>query len=237
MILKDTHYYVFCIFLVSEKEGAISLDDHQYLGTGFFVTPNGDAVTAAHVVPTPDQIPKGKTVIAMIRRDEGFFPCYLNHALITPSCDFALLKINIDKTPFLEVSFDQVLPGSDVVLLGYPDHELHRRGKELRILKSHVTLSHQKLEIGIPIPVGMSGCPVFFDDKVIGFSSGTNTSESIEESTEEIQFIENNKEKIVISQIKKMTHYGIVWPFSSLAHLVEPGLNNMTFKQFLDGSV
>jgi len=160
--------------------------------------------------------------------------CWLTHAAAFKESDLALIHINLEHTKYLALSDEDVTAGSDVQMIGIPSHEVWLSGKEMRILKGHVTLAAKQLELNIAIPPGMSGCPVFLDTKVVAFATGSVKGEEIEDYSEEVEILSNNKEQIRITKVTQVTHYGRVYPFSQLRGHVLSIFEEKTLFQLLE---
>lgn len=235
-IIHDIREYVFPIFSVptdATDNNKIFFDERKYLGTGFFVTNQGDAITASHVIPTPDELEKHHRLIAVVMHEGNQTTCWINKALKYPNIDIALIGLNLKNTKYLKFSDEQIYPGQDVNIIGYPSHSINNSGLEFRFLKGHVTLVHKNLEINFPIPAGMSGSPVIINDVAIGVATGRVRSEELIELLEEEQIIENNKEKIKIIEIKNIIHYGVAIPFIKIKNINESALNERTLHDFI----
>jgi hypothetical protein len=89
------------------------------------------------------------------------------------------------------------------------------------------------LELNFPVPAGMSGAPVFVHSKVVGYVTGTVRSEEIEEATEEIEEVENGRKIIRISEIRRIIHYGLAYPFSQMTAVRDPALEGQTLIEFV----
>lgn len=103
----------------------------------------------------------------------------------------------------------------------------------MRILKGHVTLSHKQLELNFPVPAGMSGAPVFLHNNVVGYATGIVRSEEIEDAHEEIVEVENGREVIRLSEIRRIIHYGLAYPFSQMSDVRDPILEGKTLFEFI----
>lgn len=233
-VIEDAREQIIPLFIVDGEEASVNWDSRKFLGTAFFVTKHGDAITAAHVVITPDELPAGKRFVAVVQLDGKETVCWVNRAAWFGDWDFALIHINIDNNKYLKIDSSVVHSGSDVVLVGIPDHEVWGAGKEMRILKGHVTMSHKHLELNIPIPKGMSGAPVWNRQKVVGFATGMVRTEEIEDSSESVQRISDTKEQIVITEKVSAIFYGLACPFSKVANVPLPALEGQTLVQFID---
>ena len=233
-VIDDGREYIFPLFLVDSHDNSVDIDSRQFLGTAFFVTKQGDAITAGHVLPNPDDLPDGKKVVAVIQQGEQQHICWLTHAALFEKWDLALLHVNLDNTKYFPLSDENVFSGSDIVLIGIPNHEVWKAGKEMRILKGHVTLVTNQLELNFPIPLGMSGSPVLLDGKVVAYAVGTRKGEEIASYEEEVELLSNNKEQIRISKVTQLTHYGMAYSFASLKGQVSPAFEGKTLMQVIE---
>lgn len=234
LVLDDAREYIFPLFLVESQDNGIFLESRVFLGTAFFVSRRGDAITANHVLPKPEQLPPGKRVVAVVQHGSEQEICWITHAVSFEDCDFALFHVNLEHTKYLSLSHEEVSAGSDVQLIGIPSHEVWLSGKEMRILKGHVTFVSNQLELNISIPPGMSGCPVFISTMVVGFATGSVKSEEVDDHTEEVELLSNNKEQIRITKVTRITHYGMVCPFSKLRGQISPVLDGKTLTQLIE---
>ncbi|MDQ3773964.1 MAG: serine protease [Pseudomonadota bacterium] len=233
LVLEDAREYVFPVFSVRAQDNGVFLESRTFLGTGFFVTKRGDAITASHVIPTPDELKERSRLIAIVQVDGEAKVCWITRAAKFALFDIALFHVNLPETQYLPVSTEQVAGGADIQVIGIPSHEVWASGKEMRLLKGHVTLSARHLELNFPVPAGMSGAPVFLHTKVIGYVTGTVRSEEIEEANEEIDEVENGREVIRITEIRRIIHYGLAYPFSHMSAVRDPVLEGKTFFEFI----
>lgn len=233
LYLEDAREYIFPIFSVETEGDGIYLESRIFLGTGFFVTKRGDAVSAGHVLLAPNELPADRRLIAIVQCDGEATPCWITKAAKLESFDVALLHVNLKATKYLPLSAQGIMPGTDVQLVGIPSNDINHDGKEMRILKGHVTLSGKRLELNFPVPSGMSGSPVFVGPKVVGYATGQVRSEELEEATETINKLTNEKEIIYITEIRRITSYGIAYAFSAFQNLRDPVLDNKTLLEFV----
>lgn len=234
LILEDAREYIFPLFLVDTQDNGVVLGSRVFLGTAFFVTRQADALTANHVLPKPDELPPGKQVIAIVQCGQEQKVCWITHFASFDESDLALLHVNLDHTKYLPLSDQEVPAGSDVQITGVPSHEVWMSGKEMRILKGHVTLAAQQLELNIPIPLGMSGSPVFLGSKVVAYATQSVNSEEVEDYTEVVELMSNNKEQIRITKVVRVTHYGLAYPLFKLRGLASPVFNGMSLMQLVE---
>lgn len=233
-VLQDARSYIFPIFLVTAKgPNDVDLDGRQFLGTGFFVTPKGDAISAAHVVPMPNDVPAGKKVVAVVQEGEKQLVCFLTHTARFENDDLGVLHFKAENTKYLNVNDAEIPAGTDVEMIGIPSHEVWMNGKEMRMLKGHVTMAGPHLELNIAIPPGMSGSPVFVGSNVVAFASKSIKSEEVEDYIEEVIKVSDTKEQIVITKTSRVTYYGLALPFSRYANSKAAVFDGMTLMQLI----
>ena len=233
LTLEDAREYIFPIFSVEAEDNGVQLDTRIFLGTAFFVTKKGDAITANHVLPIPDELQSKRRLVAIILRDGKETVCWITHAAKFEAFDLALLHVNLDETKYLPLSSQEVISGTDIQIVGIPSNDINHSGKEMRILKGHVTLAWKRLELNFPVPAGMSGSPVFAGSKVIGYATGLVRSEECEEATETIEVVTNTKEVVRITEIRRITSYGIAYAFNAHENFRDPVLENKTLIEFI----
>ena len=233
-VLEEAREYVIPLFTVKASGNGIFIESRKFLGTAFFVTRQGDAITAAHVLPHPSSLSEDLRLVAIVHVEGKEQVCWVNQAAVFEPFDVALLKVNLPNTKYLSVSAEPVLAGTDVQVLGIPNHEVVGAGKEMRILKGHVTFVHERLELNFPIPAGMSGAPVLAGPFVVGYATGKVRSEEVEDQYEEVVKLTNTREEIHIATTSRVTYYGIAFPFSNIAQVHDPILENRTLIQFIE---
>ncbi|HEX7912510.1 MAG TPA: serine protease [Paraburkholderia sp.] len=234
LVLNDGREFVFPLLMVDVVDDKVDLSSYRFLGTCFFVTKCGDAVTAGHVVPSPQDIPTGKRLVAAVQRDGKLEICWITHAASWEGCDLALVHVNLPDTRYLSVVEGDVLAGMDLQLIGIPSHEVAGAGKEMRLLKGHVTFARSdRLELNIAVPAGMSGSPVFAGTNVVGWATGYVRSEEILESREEVVRVAADSEQIEISTVSHVIYYGTAVAFSRLRGQSSPIFEGMTLMQFI----
>lgn len=234
VLLTDIREYIFPIFLANVVDKKADMSSAEFLGTGFFVTGRGDAITAAHVIPGPDIVTATRRAIAIVLIDGKEMICWINRAGALLQQDVALIRIGLTKTKYFEVSSEEVPPGTDVTVIGIPKHKVGGTGLEVRILKGHVTGVYNRLELNFPIPAGMSGAPVLREATVIGYATGRVRSEEIEEQIEELIKLTGNVEQIQIHTTSSITYYGIAKTFASLQDVRASVLEGQTILEAIE---
>lgn len=233
LVLEDAREYVLPIFDVEAKGESILMETRRFRGTAFLVSPQGDALTAAHVIPQPSEVPEGRRLVAVVRQGGRDVVVWVVKVAHFEASDLALVKLNLAGNPFLPLSAQSINMGEDVVALGIPDHEVWGGGKEMRVLKGHVTMSHRHLELSFPIPAGMSGCPVFYGTKVVAYATGVVESESLVDSREEVIQVTPAKEMIKLTESRRMVSYGLATPLSLFKKHTSPVLDNLSLMDLI----
>jgi Trypsin-like peptidase domain len=232
-IFEEAREYIIPLFTAKVIGNSVDINSRKYLGTAFFVTKKGDAITAAHVIPAPEELSENLRLIAVAWVHGKEEVCWVNRAAVFEDCDLALLEINLPDTRFLEISLAEVYAGTDVYAIGMPDHEVSSAGKEMRVLKGHVTLSNKNLELNFPIPSGMSGAPVLVGSEVIGYATGVVRSEVVIDQYESDIKLTNTTEQIQINTISSVVYYGLAYPFYKLKSARSFVLDNKTLSEFI----
>jgi hypothetical protein len=234
VVIEDLRELIFPIFTVPTlSDNEIHFESRKFLGTGFFVSKEGDALTAAHVIPTPDRLEEDHRLIAVLMHDGEQKVCWINKALIFSENDAALIQVNFKPKKILTIAAENVSAGEDVVTIGFTSHSVNNHGLEARVLKGHVTLAHKNLELNFAIPAGMSGAPVIINNKILAISIGRVRSEELIDYYEEEVKLTNSKEIIKITEIKNVIHYGIALSLSRFCEKSEPQLNNLTVMEYI----
>lgn len=213
--------YVCAIYLAQYSAEKKKISNRKFLGTGFFVTGDGLAITAAHVIPKPESIAPDQVIVCSFKTNSERVFCFLQYYHQIPGFDCAMVKFMDAPTKYLPIVPTAITMGTDVEVLGISEHETEQPGlKQMRIFKGYVVLSAEKrLELNFPVPSGMSGAPVLTGNHIVGLATGRVTSEELEEQTEEVEEISNGKEVIRLTLTKRITHYGSAIPFSAIAHV------------------
>lgn len=229
----DSREYVFPIFSMAGDASSINSEGRRFLGTGFFVSKKGSAVTAAHVLP--EILEEGRRLVAIVIVDGKETVCWINYAAKIANFDFALFKVNLPLTKYFPISDMEVLIGTDVQTLGVSEHETCEPGrKQMRMFKGYVvTRADDRLELNFPVPAGMSGSPLLVNGVAVGYATGRVSSEEIEEATEETEIVSNDKEIVRISVLRRMTYYGLASPFSALSNTPFQVFNDQTLKELI----
>jgi S1-C subfamily serine protease len=132
------------------------------LGTGFFVSPDGLAVTNFHVID-------GATSLVATRSDGVNFP-FQRIVSHPPGVDLVVLQLKADGVPFLSLgeSTDKV-EGEKIIVIGNP------KGLTGRVSDGIISAfreNHSYIQITAPIAPGSSGSPVLDEiGNVIGVAS------------------------------------------------------------------
>jgi hypothetical protein len=236
--LDDIREYVFPLYLADDPaclrpDEPVVLSNTNYLGTGFFISKNGVALTAGHLTPVPEQVPDGKALLAVVYDGERPRGQQVQIAFIPDNHDIAVLKIAFSPTKYLPLSFERVHMGEDVMAIGIPEHSVSGPHKEFRCMKGHVTFAPRLLELSFPAPKGMSGSPVLRASQVVGVLSGNARSEAIEDQIEEQTETIGSLVKVTRVETKAVINYGLAEPVHPLQDQKFVICEGLPFRQFL----
>lgn len=236
--LADICEYVVPLFVAEDPtslhpDQPVVVTRDRFLGTAFFISKNGVALTAAHCVPAPAAIPGGHAFLAIVWDGHRARAQQVQLATVLAPQDLAVLKVAYSPTKYLPVSFEPVHMGEDIVTVGVPLHSVSGVHFEYRCLKGHVTLVSKALELSCPAPRGMSGSPVIRGSKVIGVLSWNARAEALEDQSEERVEKVGQITRVTKTVTMAVTNYGQAEPLSPLAAATIPFAEGLAFEPFL----
>lgn len=233
--IPDIRNIIIPLFLAPERDGKINWDERKFLGTAFFVTKKGGALTAAHVIPNPADIPDKWRLCAPVQRGEATPIWGVSAASKFDDVDVAFIRVDIDASEYFKIDHRPLLMGEDVTAFGVPAHDSLGGGKELRLLKGHVSLSQKMtVQLNISLPQGMSGGPVLLASGVAGVIKGDVSTEATLETSEYVERIRDDREQITIAKIQRMHYYGEVTSLHAFADKQRGVLGNRSLYQLID---
>lgn len=214
--INDLRQYVFGLFLGRENESVVDTNSLKFLGTAFFITKRGDAITAAHTLPSDEDLEDSECVLGILGEGGKTKACRVVVAAKFADSDLAVFRLQEKNTRYFEISFEEIPLGADVTAFGFSDHQIYGRGYELRTVKGYTTLpvSRGSQELSFMVPAGMSGGPVLRGTKCVGFLVGNVSSEQVVDRIEEISESTDKFERIKIVESREVLHYGLYRPFS-----------------------
>ena len=215
-VISDLRQYVFGLFVGREQNSVVNIGSLDFLGTAFFVTKLGDAVTAAHALPSPEQLDDDQCVLGILNECGEPKPYRVTESANFESRDFTLFRLAIKSSKYFDVGFDEILAGTEITAFGISGHQVYGSGYELRTLNGHTTMPILRgtQELSFPVPSRMSGGPVLRGSTCVGFLIGNVSSEQLIDKIEEVQEIDDSFERIKMVESKEVVHYGLYRPFS-----------------------
>jgi hypothetical protein len=172
---------IFPIF--STNPGQKKLDHSSYLGTGFFVSRRGLALTAAHVLESAGD---GKVLIATV---PGFGEVMRGYSLAwavqLPDSDIAVFRLDTGDSASLLVDFREIYLNETVSTTGIPKDAFEESpdGKveiHFRAAQGYVAFGRKKwMAASFALPAGMSGSPAVArsNGRVVGVMVGQHRTE------------------------------------------------------------
>lgn len=236
MIIEEIRDYVFPIqlgvFPLDPASEMFVIDKDSFLGTAFFITTNGVALTAAHCMPNPGTLGE-KTLCAGLWDGSHIRAHRVLVSAQFGNLDIAVVKIENVESKCLPLSFECVPMAEDVCTVGLPSHLLWNRGIEVRALKGHVTRSGHFLELNFAVPAGMSGSPVLSGNRVVGVLQGNHKAETLEDRIEET--VEQTPEREVkrIQEVRAVINYGLATPLQPMRMVKHEIFGEQTFEEFI----
>ena len=236
--LDDIREYVFPLYIADDPvrlkpDQPVVLSNANYLGTGFFISKNGVALTAGHLTLSPEQVPEGKALLAVVYDGERPRGQQVQIAFIPDNYDIAVLKVAFSPKKYLPLSFEPVYMGEDVSAIGIPEHSVSGPHKEFRCMKGHVTFAPGLLELSFPAPRGMSGSPVLRGTQVVGVLCGNARSEAMEDQIEEKTETVGHLVKVTRVETKAVINYGLAEPMARLRDQEFVICKGLPFSQFV----
>lgn len=238
IVYDDIRRYVFPLYLAPPiaqlKEGeALEAASTQFLGTGFFVSKTGVALTAGHCIPSADRV-TGHDIVATVSNGTELRAYRVAIAALIPGFDVAILKIEVSEVPYFDLDFrpEMGLMGEDVQTIGIPEHSVSG-GKEFRCLKGHVTFRTRYLELSFPAPRGMSGSPILVGNRVCAVLTGNARSEALEDSLDETSTDASGHVTVTRTKVMSVVNYGLAEPLAFLGAWTNALTRNKTFPEFL----
>lgn len=183
--------------IVGGTESTHGFRHTAFLGTGFFISSRGLALTAGHVVLN---LAAGVDVRAALPPTAGGTGAMLAQSLLwrvaLPDSDIAVVRVNVSDSACFATRFIAPVMGHDVETAAIPESMLVRdsAGKtkiQLRVAKGYVSHGDDKsIFASFALPRGMSGAPVIVTEPdaqfVAGVFVGQSRGEQIEDEIVEV---------------------------------------------------
>jgi hypothetical protein len=213
-----------------------SFNDGHFNGTAFFIDEH-TLVTAKHVI-LDSKAEEYENIILSNIPDGGMIPV---DEVILCSRDIAILKVK-KASKIDEVYFsNDISVGEDVNVIGFYDKGSSQKNYENRV-SGHQSHEHT-YELQNHLTHGLSGSPVFLDDKICGVAKAINSSKNltymipIEELCMEIEY---NEKEVEIKKKKLSTWLEFIIPtimpgiiFMIIYSLI---ISTLTSSEFLTGT-
>jgi hypothetical protein len=230
ILIEDARQGIFAVFSLPVRDGKAELDSRRFLGTGFFVSRHGHAMTAAHVLPHPQDVAPDEWIAAALVHEGREVLCKVLGGAVWPKLDLSLFQVGLGEavreTQYLNLAGVEAPSGTDVEVIGVTEHEVWGGGKEMRILKGHVSMTLSPwLELSCPVPSGMSGSPVLAGGRVVGCAVGQFRSEQVEDFSEERREIDGANQVVRVTVIRRLIEYGRAVSFALAAASDDPPIH------------
>jgi hypothetical protein len=175
--------------LIGGKQEADGFHRTGLLGTGFFVSRLGLAMTAAHVLAN---LRDGVEARAALPSQTKSMTSYgLLWKVILPGSDMAVIRVNISASACFLTRFGPIDLGQDVETSAIPESMLitdptGKTGIRMRIAKGYVSHGDgDSIAASFALPKGMSGAPLIVTEGDLQFVSGMFVGQSRGEEIED----------------------------------------------------
>ena len=110
LVLDNAYEYIVPLFVLPVTAGGPSIESRRFLGTAFFVTSRGDAITAAHVIQL-ESVPGDRSVLVALVSVEGqLMYVEVTSAVAVGAFDMALLRVDIARVSTFRFRLSPCLP-------------------------------------------------------------------------------------------------------------------------------
>lgn len=214
--------FVFPICRISSENGADAITLEHFQGTGFTIGTEGYFLSAHHVISKGDleHCPEKRHIVGALKTSQGgtreWRAFVIRDVEQCPGRDLAIGKIEYIPPPFFSSKNNDAYGWEDTHVFGYPDSRtrdintgswdfspMFLKGYITRRLEpAHAALSSwlPGYELSFPIPLGVSGSPVFRigpEHALLGVALGSiESSISVYEHTEVIDEQTKYSEKV-----------------------------------------
>jgi hypothetical protein len=230
--------------LVGGRELAAGFARNCFLGTGFFVSRRGLALTAAHVVSNLD----GLDVRAALPTSVGPMTAHnLRWIVRLPGSDIAVVRVNTPTSTCFALRFESPVMGQNVETTAIPESMLltdsgGRTKVQMRITKGYVSHGGDGwVAASFALPKGMSGAPLIVTNPdsqfVAGVFVGQNRGEEIEDQIEELTDDSASGRHTHVERVSRIEYFARGELLSAFADFIAPEFEGVRFKDLIMGEI
>lgn len=226
--------------LIGGRESASGFARSCFLGTGFFVSRRGLALTAAHVVSNLDRV----DVRAALPTASGPMTAHnLQWIVPLPESDIAVVRVNTPTSTCFASRFESPVMGQNVETTAIPKSMLSTDpgGKtkvQMRVTKGYVSHGADGwVAASFALPKGMSGAPLIVTNPdsqfVAGVFVGQNRGEEIEDQIEEVTDKSASERHTHVERISRIEYFARGELLASFAGFIAPEFGGFNLKDLI----
>jgi hypothetical protein len=227
--------------IVGGVESAEGFRRSTFLGTGFFVSLRGLALTAGHVVM---DLADGLDVRAALPTPDGpMRPMTLLWRVQLPKSDIAVIRVQVPQNRCFATRFTNLVMGQDVQTTAPPASMLvtdPRGGTiiQMRVVKGYVSHgNNESIFASFALPKGMSGAPIIVTDQnsqfVAGVFVGQNRGEEIEDQITDVSEVGPGATRIHTEKVSRIEYFARGDLLLRFKDFVAPEFEGLTLKTLI----
>jgi len=228
--------------IINGRKTEAGLQGLGFAGTGFFISPHGLALTAAHVM-RPNNDGSGKWV-SRPETNPGFVSP-VEWVVPLPNSDIAVVRVGLDEeAPCFDVHFRDLLLGEDIQATGLAECDMETGADGVRYMLQRCArgyISYGRDSWGaasFPLPAGMSGSPALSYgngvDQVVGVFVGQKRGEVIEDLLEEVTEAANGNQITRVERISRVEYFARVDVLAKHKNFRAPQFGTLTLAELIN---
>jgi hypothetical protein len=214
-----------------------------FAGTGFFISPRGLALSAAHVLRASNE---GIEKWALRPETDG--PGWarpIEWVVPLPNSDIAVFRVGVDESPpCFDVSFRNLLLGEDIKTNGLAECMMETGADGVTYMLQRCArgyISHGRdswCAASFPLPGGMSGSPALSTgngvDQVVGVFVGQSRGEVIEDLLEEATEEEHGQRVTRVERVSRVEYFARIDVLAKHKDFRAPQFGSLTLTELID---
>jgi len=224
--------------LVGGKEVATGFWRTGLLGTGFFVSTRGLAMTAAHVVTNLEDGIEVRAALPSPTRPMNAHKLLWN--VVLPGSDIAVIRLAIPTSACFVTRFATIDMGQDVETNAIPQSMLvtdqeGKTGIRLRVMKGYVSYGDKNsIAASSALPKGMSGAPLIVTETDVQYVAGVFVGQSRgEEIEDEITDVSDDGVRTHSERVSRVEYFARGELLARFADFAAPEFGGATLKQLI----
>ena len=201
-----------------------------FRGTGFFISTQGLALTAAHVVDLTSQPDQLRAALPESGGSSPMKAAEILWSVRLPQSDIAVIRVGVPSSQCFLSRFDKVVNCEDVETTGLPQSMFESDGfgatrVDIRCARGYVSHTRgNSIAASFSLPKGMSGAPLIRnsadEDFVVGVFVGQTRGEEIEDLVEETTESGPGGTHVRVERVARVEYFArgeLLQPFADFA--------------------